>query len=186
MNNLTPYFAGKLVELKPIDLEKMAAAFVGWHRDTEYSRMADDDPANLYSVRADQEWLESHADSMTMFGIHEKVEGRLIGSIELAGFNWCSGDAWVGIGIGERDFWGKGFGTEAMQMILRYGFEELNLHRVSLSVFAYNTRGIRSYEKAGFKEEGRIRQFMVREGQTWDLIIMGILRSEWEKTAECG
>jgi RimJ/RimL family protein N-acetyltransferase len=104
----------------------------------------------------------------------------LIGSIELLEFSWSSGDAWVGIGIGESAYQGKGYGTEAMQILLRYGFEELGLHRVSLSVFAYNTRAIHSYEKAGFQHEGRIRQYVLREGKTWDLLFLGILRSEWE------
>ena len=69
-----------------------------------------------------------------------------------------------------------------MRVILRFAFTELNLHRVSLTVFDYNQRAIRSYEKAGFRMEGRQRGFLKREGQRWDLIYMGILRSEWEAT----
>jgi RimJ/RimL family protein N-acetyltransferase len=174
------YFKGKQVNLKPIDIEKMSKAYVTWHRDTVYTRLADDDPARLFTAQEDQRWLEKNWDGMIMFGIHAAADDRLIGSIELSEFSWASGDAWVGIGIGEKEYQGIGCGTEAMRMLLRYGFEELNLHRVSLSVFEYNSRGIRSYEKAGFREEGRIRQFVIREGKTWDLIFMGILRSEWE------
>jgi RimJ/RimL family protein N-acetyltransferase len=68
-----------------------------------------------------------------------------------------------------------------MRIILRYAFTELNLHRVSLDTFEYNPRAIRSYEKAGFKIEGRVRQLLNREGRRWDVIYMGILREEWEK-----
>jgi RimJ/RimL family protein N-acetyltransferase len=66
-----------------------------------------------------------------------------------------------------------------MQLILGYAFMELNLHRVSLDVFGYNLRAIRSYEKVGFKLEGRKREMLLREGKRWDLIYMGILRAEW-------
>jgi RimJ/RimL family protein N-acetyltransferase len=89
------------------------------------------------------------------------------------------GDTLVAIALGERKFWGNGFGTDAMRVMLRYAFNELNLRRVGLIVFEYNPRAIRSYEKAGFVHEGRARGFLYREGQRWDLLFMGILREEW-------
>jgi RimJ/RimL family protein N-acetyltransferase len=82
--------------------------------------------------------------------------------------------------VGEREYWGRGYGTEAMRLVLQFAFQELNLHRVSLGVFAYNERAIRSYEKAGFRIEGRLRQGIHRVNQRWDEVVMGILRSEWE------
>jgi RimJ/RimL family protein N-acetyltransferase len=66
-----------------------------------------------------------------------------------------------------------------MKIVLRYAFAELNLHRVSLGVFEYNPRAIRSYEKAGFQHEGRARKHLNHEGQRWDIFFMGILREEW-------
>jgi len=104
-----------------------------------------------------------------------------LGLVGLDGILWNQGTAWVGIGIGEREYWGKGYGTDAMRTILHYGFDELNLHRVSLNVFEYNQRAIHSYEKAGFTIEGRMRQCLRREGQRWDLIFMGILREDWDR-----
>jgi RimJ/RimL family protein N-acetyltransferase len=71
-----------------------------------------------------------------------------------------------------------------MKIILRYAFTELNLQRVSLNVFEYNPRGVRSYEKAGFSHEGRERGLLLREGKRWDVIFMGILREEWLKQKE--
>jgi RimJ/RimL family protein N-acetyltransferase len=85
----------------------------------------------------------------------------------------------VGIGIGERDFWSKGYGTDTMKVCLRYAFLELGLQRVSLGVFEYNPRAVRSYEKAGFKLEGRTRYDAHREGKRYDSLWMGILREEW-------
>jgi RimJ/RimL family protein N-acetyltransferase len=90
------------------------------------------------------------------------------------------GDAFVGIGIGESDHWGKGFGSDAMRVLLRYGFLELGLHRVSLNVFSYNERAIRSYQKVGFVVEGISKNAILREGKRWDMIWMGILLDEWK------
>ena len=92
---------------------------------------------------------------------------------------WSHGDSVVSIALGEPEYWGKGLGTEAMRLCLRYAFTELNLDRVTLWVFGYNQRAIRSYEKAGFMKEGVIRGMLAREGQRHDVHIMGILREEW-------
>jgi RimJ/RimL family protein N-acetyltransferase len=105
----------------------------------------------------------------------------LIGFIGLFGIEWNHGNAWVGIGLGERDYWGKGYGTDAMCAILDYAFNELNLYRVTLDVFEYNPRAIRSYEKAGFQLEGRVRKMIHRDGRRWDVLVMGVLRDEWEE-----
>ncbi len=85
----------------------------------------------------------------------------------------------MAIALGERKFWGNGYGTDAMRVMLRYAFNELNLSRVGLIVFEYNPRAIRSYEKVGFIPEGRVRGAMLRDGKRWDFLYMGILREEW-------
>jgi RimJ/RimL family protein N-acetyltransferase len=83
------------------------------------------------------------------------------------------------ISIGEADAWGQGYGTEATQMMLELAFERIGLHRVGLSVFSFNERAIRSYRKAGFRLEGRAREAIVRDGEPFDELGMGILASEW-------
>jgi RimJ/RimL family protein N-acetyltransferase len=93
--------------------------------------------------------------------------------------NWPAGDAFVGLGIGDTEYWSKGYGTDSMHVLLRFAFTELNLQRVTLSVFEYNPRAIRSYEKAGFRHEGRMRKVLNKEGRRWDVLYMGILREEW-------
>jgi RimJ/RimL family protein N-acetyltransferase len=85
----------------------------------------------------------------------------------------------LGIGILRREYWGRGYGSEAVSLMLRFGFTELNLRRISLSVFEYNTRAVRAYEKAGFQQEGRLRQALQRDGRRWDELFMGILREDW-------
>ena len=86
-----------------------------------------------------------------------------------------------GIGIGERSDWGKGYGTDAMRLILRYAFIELNLYRVSLDALGSNARAIRSYEKCGFVREGELRDAARYDGQYVGEVYMGILRDEWEQ-----
>ncbi|HVN55256.1 MAG TPA: GNAT family protein [Anaerolineaceae bacterium] len=86
----------------------------------------------------------------------------------------------VGIMIGEKSFWNQGYGTEAMALLLRHGFETLNLNRIYLRVFANNPRAIRSYEKIGFVHEGVERQGEYKAGQYIDVLLMSVLRSEYE------
>ena len=178
-----PLLTGRLVRLVAMDPERDADDFSRWSKDSEYSRLLDSEPAapwlgRLFKAEVEKEEIKNTA---FLFDIRTLVEDRLIGMVDLGGIEWNHGDAFVGIGIGEHELWGKGYGTDAMREVLRFAFDELNLHRVSLDVFEYNPRGYQSYLKCGFKEEGRARQFLQRDGRRWDLIYMGILHSEWEE-----
>jgi RimJ/RimL family protein N-acetyltransferase len=179
---------GELVHLTAEDSKFMAEKLSQWCRDSEYWRLMAGDPARLFSVKAIEKWFEESNEKDVLrsiyFGIRTLENERLIGEIGLDEINWIHRSSYVGISIGERHDWGKGYGTDAMRVMLRYAFAELNLHRVNLTVFDYNPRAIRSYQKAGFVEEGRSRQELHREGRRWDVIYMGILRSEWEKLYE--
>lgn len=181
-------FAGKLVRLVAFDPEKDTEAMARWNRSSEYQQLLDSGPARVYSPTSMKEWMEKHANEMYSFGIYALQDDRLIGQVDLSGVDWVARNCWVGIGIGDPAYWGKGYGSDAMNEILRFGFEWLNLNRVSLTVFEYNERAYRSYLKCGFKEEGRLRQWMQRSGERFDLIFMGILREEWmacqEKTKQ--
>jgi RimJ/RimL family protein N-acetyltransferase len=175
-------FKAKLVRLAGIDPEEVSKSFAQWGRDSEYQRLLDADPSHQHSTKAIKEWLEKDLEKepdMYWFAIRALEDDRLLGDITLSVINWGSREAFTGIGIGARESWRKGYGTEAMQLILRYGFTELNLQRISLNVFEYNQRAMRSYEKAGFRLEGCLRRAMQREGRRWDILYMGILRKEW-------
>ncbi|HEY3344804.1 MAG TPA: GNAT family protein [Anaerolineaceae bacterium] len=90
----------------------------------------------------------------------------------------------VGIFVGDKRCWNQGYGTEVMRTLIRHGFETLNLNRIFLRVYETNTRAIRSYEKAGFIHEGRMRQAMYQRGQYLDVILMSVLRQDWETAAK--
>lgn len=176
---------GKLVYLTVEDPQIMADAFSRWSLDTEYWRLLTSDAALPRSSKSIKEWLEKDLGKenpkLFLFAIRRLEDHQLIGQIDLDIVLWTHRESFIGIGLGERDYWGKGYGTDAMRVILNYAFSELNLDRVSLNVFDYNPRARRSYEKAGFEEEGRSREFLLKDGKRYDLIFMGILRSEWEE-----
>jgi len=176
-------FRGELVRLSIVAPDVRARCSLQWERHTAFLRYLDSAPAILYSSKKFQEWYEKDDDEKTAketsFDILALSDDRVLGFVGLFVEHPSHAEAWVGIGIGQRDDWSKGYGTDAMRLALRYAFTEMNLHRVSLGAFAYNPRAIRSYEKAGFCYEGRERDVLNRDGERADIVYMGILRSEW-------
>jgi RimJ/RimL family protein N-acetyltransferase len=177
------WLCGRLVRLTVQEPQEEGEAIAGWNADTTWWRLLASEPCSLVSGKKIAEWIQKDQEidppSSYSFCIRTLDDNRLIGFIGLDGESFPHGEAFVGIGIGEREFWDKGFGTDAMKVILRFAFEELNLRRVAINVFEYNRRAIRSYEKVGFMHEGRARETLYREGQRWDLLFMGLLREEW-------
>ena len=111
---------------------------------------------------------------------------RLIGNCSFMDINRTARSAEVGLFIGDKSCWNKGYGTEVMHILLRLGFETLNLNRVYLRVDEANNGGIRAYEKAGFVHEGRCRQGIFESGEYRDMLLMSVLRSEWEPEGKTG
>jgi RimJ/RimL family protein N-acetyltransferase len=104
---------------------------------------------------------------------------RPIGNCGLHRISLPNRSAEIGIAIGEKDCWSRGYGREAMDLLCRYGFQILNLNRIGLSVYEYNERGRRCYEKIGFQLEGRRREGRYWNGRHWDILEMGLLAKEW-------
>lgn len=106
---------------------------------------------------------------------------KLVGNCGVFGIELTHRSGELGIMIGDKTEWDKGYGSEAMTLLLRHAFETLNLNRAFLRVYADNTRAVRSYEKAGFVLEGRLREAVYKHGKYDDVLIMSVLRSEWMK-----
>jgi RimJ/RimL family protein N-acetyltransferase len=176
-------FHGKLVRLAADEPEQAGQAISRWGRDSEYWRLLDDSPPLLWSAKKIKAWFEEgggpYAENGTGFFIHTLQEDRLIGFVGLWDIFWSHREAELGIAISDREFWGKGYGADALRLVLHYGFMEMNLSRITLGVFDYNARAIHSYEKAGFILEGRMRQAVYRDRERADIIYMGLLREEW-------
>jgi diamine N-acetyltransferase len=179
---------GKRVRLRAIEKGDLPY-FVAWLNDPEVRR-------NLLiyqplSMIQEENWLEEilkHPIDEHPLGIEIK-NGRtwkLVGDVNFSNLDLHDRSAEIGIFIGEKDFWNKGYGAEAMRLMTGHGFMDLNLNRIYLRVFETNPRGIRCYEKAGFKHEGKLRQAHFQEGRYIDVILMSILKSEWKEESKDG
>jgi len=115
-----------------------------------------------------------------------EADGECIGSCGLFDVDDTSRQAELGIAIGDRDYWGRGYGREAVGLLLDYAFRLRNLRRVWLKVHAGNERAIRAYRACGFVEEGRQREHMWLAGGYVDNVLMGVLREEWHETSRGG
>lgn len=111
----------------------------------------------------------------------DKGKWVAIGNCSFHNIDWRNRSTEVGIVLGEKDYWNRGLGTSAMRLMVKIGFQTYNLNRISLMVYESNPRAIRAYEKTGFVREGIQRQGMYKDGKYLDVILMSILRSEWEE-----
>ena len=179
-------FRGRLVRLTAPQ-EEDAEILARWSEDAAYLRDLDTDYARPLSPKELAERLDSARSDANTVEFHLRtLEGdRLIGLVALHSIEWNNRTALLAIGIGEPGYRGKGYGTDALHLVLRYAFDELNLYRVGLDVIESNRRAIRAYEKVGFQREGALRGAVLHDGQRTDLLLMGILRDEWQaRTSE--
>lgn len=174
-----PFLIGVKIYLRPLERED-AKQCVSWFNHPEITRMLlTYRPMN---VHAEEEFIDQAVQSEhdLVLGIVVQAGDRLVGVSGFHQIDFRNRHASLGITIGEKEEWGKGYGTEATRLMVRHAFETLNLNRVWLRVYEYNQRGIRTYKKVGFQKEGVLRQDTYREGRYWDTIVMAILRAEWE------
>jgi RimJ/RimL family protein N-acetyltransferase len=155
--------------------------FVRWFSDAEVIRFL---TARIPMARASEEgWfermIEAQGKDHFFFVIAQRSDDRAIGNCALFDVSGFDGKAEVGITIGEKALWSTGLGTEALEALVDFAFGSLRLERVALSLYDYNPRARRSYEKAGFTLEGTLRRAHFRDGEYHDILVMSILRDEW-------
>ena len=168
-------FEGRLIRLRVIEEEDIATMH-GLFNDPEVQRTL---AVNwLEPIAGTRRWWEGvRTNPGTAAFAVETLAGELIGACSLEDLNPAARTAALGIWNGKR-FWNRGYGTDAVRTLCRFGFEELNLQRVGLSVYEINTRAVRSYENVGFKEEGRARRAHFIDGRHVDVVRMGLLAEE--------
>ena len=172
-------FEGELVALGPLSREHIPL-YLRWINDFGTTRMLGVPPRPM-TLEQETTWYEQAAidDARPMFTIYERSSGRAIGNCGLHEVDLANRRTVVGIMIGEPDARGRGYGTEAMRLLVDYAFTALGLHSVMLMVFEYNSAGRRCYEKVGFREIGRRRESRWYNGRFWDEIHMDILTTEF-------
>ncbi len=173
------WLEGDLVVLRRHVPENLMA-FQRWYADPEVARLARYQDAPMRADEIDR-FFQVRAlghESLTM-AIHERETDRLIGSCAFSQVDGENGSAMYHITIGEKDTWGRGYGTEATQLMLDHAFGTLGLHRIGLTVFEFNERAIGAYLNCGFVVEGRARESIWRDGRWWDELAMSVLASEW-------
>jgi RimJ/RimL family protein N-acetyltransferase len=153
-----------------------------WYQNVLFMRLLDARVAAPQTQAQLQAAIEEQQKSNTtyLFAIRLLTDDALMGVIVLDSIDWTNGASWLGIAIGDEAHQNQGYGTEAVRLMLDFAFRELNLHRVQLTVFAYNPRAIALYEKIGFQREGVYREYLHRDGQRYDMYLYGILRREWK------
>ena len=181
MNEPTQGFlVGKKVKLVAPNEEQDAVTLSNWTRDSEYWRLCLAEPARFRYPAGQIKWIKEAKQNGYLFMIKTQPQDVIIGQIEISEINRTSANGWLSISIGDREYWGKKYGVEAIQLMMDFGFTTLNLHRISLTVFSYNGRAIKAYQKVGFKMEGSEKEALWRDGKRWDIIYMGILKGEWQ------
>ncbi len=172
------FLKGKKVILRPLNKEKDLQKFLCWLNDPEIRQYL-----KIFMPITEQgeiEWFDSlpkRTNDMVL-GI-ETLEGVLIGNMGLHRIDFKNRTATTGAVIGDKEYWGKGYGTDAKMILLKYAFDELNLHKICSSVYEYNERSLRYSLHCGYKIEGRRRNQIFKNGHRWDVIELGLFRSEW-------
>lgn len=175
---------GKKVHLRPVKRSDISL-FLKWFNDPEVTQYL---TAYLPLTEMEEEkWLDDLAATRAKTDVILVIEAIIgkssipIGSVGLHKINPKDQTAVLGMAIGEKNYWGRGYGTEAARLILDYGFKTLNLNRVSSSAFDFNDRSINMHRKIGFKEEGRLRKARFINGQFHDEVLFGLLRNDWNR-----
>lgn len=175
-----PFLVGDKIYLRPFEMSD-APKMAPWINDYEVTR-------NLrihrpMSTKHEEDFV-AHVHKLehdVTLAMVVKEGDKLIGSVGLHNVDVTNRHCMFGIVIGEKALWGKGYGTEGTRMMTMYAFETLNMNRVWLHVYEFNARGMKAYEKVGYKKEGLLRQHVYREGRYWDVVSMGILRTDWDE-----
>lgn len=172
---------GKTIRLTAVEREDIEE-FTKWYNNTEFMRYYDVISAVPKSREEVLEIIEEAQKSTDkyIFAIRTIIGNKFIGVTGFENVLWNNRNALIYIGIGNENYRGQGIGEEALNLTMEFGFEEFNFNRIYLNVLEYNDRAISLYEKLGFLKEGIQREFIIRDGKTYDMYLYGILQREWK------
>jgi RimJ/RimL family protein N-acetyltransferase len=180
-------FEGRQIRLAALDPERDAEIAARWTHDADFMRLMSLDPIRPLSVeqvRKNYQAVEKGHERHYHFSIRLQGDDRLVGFVRLQHIAWTHGTAMLEMAVGDPADRGRGFGGEALQLVLRYAFDELNLYRLGGVTVEYNEAGLRFFERHRFVEEVRQRQSIHRDGRRWDAVWLGLLREDWPPAPE--
>ncbi|MFZ0216544.1 MAG: GNAT family protein [Candidatus Dormiibacterota bacterium] len=173
-----PRLEGRVVLLRPI-AEDEISTMLPWFADPAVLRLLGGPMIAPSPTQAKEEWEKSGRDRETVvWGLEH--EGRLVGQMSIFRIDWISATAMTGTAIGDRTVWRKGIATEAMQLRTAYAFRQLNLHKLDSGYYETNVGSGEAQRRAGYREVGRLRDDLYRDGRRYDLILTEVLRGDWE------
>jgi len=163
---------GKKCFLSPIEISD-AEKYAAWLNDQEVVKNLTLSTA-IVTVEGEKEFLSSLSKGHH-YGIIDLSTEQLIGNLGLMDINHIHRTAEIGIFIGDKDYWGKGYGSEALSLLIDYAYQTLNLHNIMLRVYSFNERAIKCYESIGFKKIGVIRESIIQNRTMHNVVLMDIL-----------
>jgi RimJ/RimL family protein N-acetyltransferase len=176
-----PFIEGTNVNLVPQSGSHLEI-YANWINDEDVRRYS----RNAIPVIKEQvkKWIkpsENHPKETIYFEIYHKEQKRPIGNVGFNHVNWVQRKGEIGLTIGEKELWGKGFATEAVNLILKYGFEELNLRKIKAGIFEPNIGSVKAAEKAGLKKEGVLKDEIYIDGKHYSAFRYAIFKEDWFK-----
>jgi RimJ/RimL family protein N-acetyltransferase len=175
-----PFIVGENLYLRGLEKSDLTGNMFQWANDAEVTHymFMGGMPNTIEQLEEEYEQL-IRSPKDVVFAVVDKESDTHIANVGLYCIEWIGRSAELRIVIGERDFWGRGYGTEATKLTVAYGFEKLNLNSVYLGVNAEHVGAIKAYQNAGFVREGTMRQYIYRNSRYYDAIRMSILREEY-------
>ena len=176
-------YKGNLVKLrayKETDIERL----VEFINDEEVKKFLDSNIPFPMTKWQEEEWVRSRkagSDFTYDFAIDDLETGKYIGGCSINQCDMKNRTCVIGIMIGDKDYWSKGYGSDALNVLIKFIFEEVNMNKIKLMVFSFNSRAIACYKKVGFKEEGLFKNELYRNGNYYDIIPMALFKEDWIK-----
>ena len=173
------FIRGEIIDLLPLNPDHVAL-YSKWENNPKVRKYVRTEfPVTVEESKKYLESGETKTRSRIMFEIWYRKDQKPIGYCQIDDISWVDHRANLGLVIGERDYWGKGIGTETIKLLIEYGFNELNFHKIAAESFAPNIGSQRCFEKNGFKYEGKLKEDTYVDGEFIDLLKYCLLKDDW-------
>lgn len=178
-------YYGTKVKLRAYKKEDIPLAY-DFVNDGELKKLLVTDVPFPTMYEEEEQWYESllkDKDNYN-FAIEDLETGNYIGGCGINKLDWLNRVATIGIMIGDKRYWGKGYGTDAVKVLNKFIFQQMNMNKIKLNVFSFNERAKKSYDKCGFQIEGILRQELFRDGEYYDEYVMALLLEDWKRKVD--